>query len=92
MTKKILIQTFAPVVCLFIVSTAIAQEVQTDWRAERMRLERQYGDALQDIANWARANDAAQQVNPTLELFINRDLKRQYIYCLLYTSPSPRDS
>ena len=80
MTKKILIQTFAPVVCLFIVSTAIAQEVQTDWRAERMRLERQYGDALQDIANWARANDAAQQVNPTLELFINRDLKRQYIY------------
>ncbi|MFK7768283.1 MAG: leucine-rich repeat domain-containing protein [Mariniblastus sp.] len=82
---KSFVVAFTATICLLFVSLVTAQESstdesQTDWRAMRKRLERQYGEELQDIANWCRENNAPQQVDATLEQFVNRDLSRQYIY------------
>ena len=51
----------------------------TDWRAYRASLEQQFGNELQDIANWCRANGIPQQVEQTFRLYLKRDLGRQYI-------------
>ena len=51
-----------------------------NWRAARQQLERQLGDELQEIAQWSRENGIAQQVEPTLNIYQNRDLERQYIF------------
>ena len=52
----------------------------SNWRAARQVLERQFGDELQTIAQWSRDNGVPQQVEPTFNIYLNRDLGRQYIY------------
>jgi len=52
---------------------------QTNWRASRTSLERQFGIELQEIANWCRANGIPKQVEQTFKIYVNRDLGRQYI-------------
>jgi len=60
----------------------IAQESLpvANWRGARQALERQFGDELQTIAQWARESGIPQQVEPTFNIYRNRDLGRQYIY------------
>lgn len=63
-------------------SRAIAQDssTRTDWRAERASVEQEFGEELQEIANWCRAVDLETQVEPTFALYNVRDLMRQYVF------------
>lgn len=71
----------------FNVSVAHSQVNETNWRAERAVLERQFGAELQDIANWCRSSGIPQQVEQTFNVYLNRDLGRQYIFI-----PDERDA
>lgn len=74
--------TVLTTICLTSWTLAVGQEAknETNWRAERSRLDREWGERLQDIANWARENGAEHQVPETFKLFQPRDLQRQYIF------------
>ena len=62
------------------ISSGVCQSPVTDWRKQRMELERVFGDELQTIADWCRENGNDQQAEQTLNLVQNRDLGRQYIF------------
>ena len=51
----------------------------TNWRANRISLEQQFGVELQEIANWCRAKGIPQQVEQTFKIHVSRDEGRQYI-------------
>lgn len=76
------------VMASLVTSVAISQStVSTNWRVERAALESQLGRELQEIANWCRANGIPQQVERTFNVYMNRDLGRQYIFM-----PDERDA
>jgi len=50
------------------------------WRAERVAIERQFGADIQEIADWCRSNGIPNQVEHTFNIYVNRDLGRQYIF------------
>jgi hypothetical protein len=61
-------------------SNVFSQSPVTNWREQRMAVEREFGEELQAIAQWCRENGIPQQVEPTLQLYLERDLGRQYIF------------
>ncbi len=65
-------------------STATCQ--QTNWRAERNAIERQYAEALQNHANQLREDGDAETANTIIRAYRPRDLQRQYIFI---PSPAP---
>jgi hypothetical protein len=75
---RLFISTF---VLAFLLSLGAQLDAQpTNWRGERMALEREFGDELQEIAQWCRANGIEDQVDYTFKLYQYRDLGRQYIF------------
>lgn len=62
------------------VPNIFGQQTPPNWRAERMALESRFGDDLQEIGNWSRANGIPRQVDETFKVYQNRDLRRQYIF------------
>ncbi len=87
--------SFALILLLaFVVATpVVAQKSEDfiDWRAKRKSLDRDFADALQDIAFWCRAEGVPQQVPQTFALYKTRDLGRQYIFLPSEKSmPAPR--
>ena len=63
-----------------VMSYSWGQSPDISWREQRMAIERDFGHELQEIAQWCRENKIPERVDPTLDLYLNRDLGRQYIF------------
>lgn len=63
-----------------------------NWRQSRIDLEFQFGEELAQIGLWCRENGINQQVEPTYQLKMRRDLLRQYIFpASTKTMPRPEE-
>lgn len=61
-------------------SLTLAQDSNSNWRADRVSIDRRLAEELQDVSIWCRSEGMIKQAEQTLALYKPRDARRQYIF------------